>query len=116
MNTLFLTNLLTQLLTHFFPCQLFWLLLTLRVPVSGSSSGEAEEVNMVVEDVLGPLEDGERAAHWSLLHYSINLNPALREQIATDVESYVSSSELMRINDKGETVTSPILLIYFFKP
>ena len=68
-------------------------------------SGEAKEVNIVVEDVLGPLVHDERVPHWSLLHYSINLNPAMRQQIAADVESFVSSSELMRINEAGETVS-----------
>jgi len=86
--------------------KLFWLLLTLPVPVIGGA--EAEEVNIVVEDVLGPLvsqdQVGERDPIWSLLHYSINLNPAMRQQIAADSERYVSSSELMRINEDGETV------------
>ena len=86
--------------------KLFWLLLTLPVPVIGGA--EAEEVNIVVEDVLGPVvsqdQVGERDPIWSLLHYSINLNPAMRQQIAADVESFVSSSELMRINEAGETV------------
>ena len=86
--------------------KLFWLLLTLPVPVIGGA--EAEEVNIVVEDVLGPVvsqdQVGERDPIWSLLHYSINLNPAMRQQIAADSERYVSSSELMRINEAGETV------------
>jgi hypothetical protein len=91
--------------------QLFWLLLSLPVPVSGGD--EAKEVNITVEDVLGPLpEEGERISHWSMLHYSINLNPALRQQISADVESYVSSSELMRINDKGDAVSES----HFFCP
>ena len=63
-----------------------------------------EEVNICVRDVLGPLEGEERVPHWSLLHYSVNLNPALRQQIAADVEGYVSSAELMRIKDDGKAV------------
>ena len=59
-------------------------------------------VNITVEDILGPLgKDGEPTECLSLLHYSINLNPALRRQIQADVVGYMSQSELKLVPDEA---------------
>ena len=70
----------------------FYNLLTMPVPRCDKSGGM---VNITVEDILGPLgNDDEPIGCLSLLHYSINLNPALRQQIQADITGYMSQSEL----------------------
>jgi hypothetical protein len=85
----------------------FYNLLTMPVPMCG---GSGDMVNIAVEDILGPLgEDGEPIVCLSLLHYSINLNPALRRQIQADVVGYMSQSELKLVPDKASGTAGEVV-------
>lgn len=83
--------------------EVFWNLITMPVPVCDSSGAM---VNINVEDILGPLDPNTGAViePLSLLHYSVNLNPALRQQIRADIFGYMSQSELKLVTTGGDDV------------
>ena len=75
--------------------ELFAILLTMLVPPDNS--------DITVDDVLGPPNKnarkgafvfGDRINDLSLLEYSFNLNPALREQLMPEISALISESEL----------------------
>ena len=71
----------STMLLHFASLlQVFYSLLTCPVPTCDK---DGRLVDILVEDILGPKgDDGVlKPPCFSLLHYSVNLNPSLRQQI-----------------------------------
>jgi hypothetical protein len=83
----------------------FWALMSL--PFSSMPSEGIDEIHISVQDILGPemhdhsTSNSSSLVHYdssfSLLHYSFNLNPTLRQQIAIDLHELVSSCELKNV-------------------
>ena len=96
----------------------FWALMSLPFP--STSSEVSDDVYISVQDILGPeMHDYSRAGSlslvhynpsFSLLHYSYNLNPTLRQQIAVELHELVSSCELRQLKEvNGRNVLTDAL-------
>ena len=85
----------------------FAVLITMHIP--GSSANGEDGHDITVDDILGPLirdEAGDvkltpegaptRDDNLSLLSFSFNLNPAMRQQLSSVFGSFMSDSELRR--------------------
>ena len=96
----------------------FWALMS--IPFPSTASEVADSVYISVQDILGPeMHDYSRAGSlslvhynpsFSLLHYSFNLNPTLRQQIAVELHELVSSCELRQLKEvNGRNVLTDAL-------
>ena len=79
--------------------EVFALLLSKPIEIRDDAAKKDVKLDVRVEDILGPkvLADDktmERDHKFSLLTYSFNLNPALRDQLGQDLAGFVSSYEM----------------------
>ena len=76
-------------------CELFAALISKPIPVS-SERGESKFQDICVGDITG---GGQR--QWSLLSFSFNLNPALRDQLSSEMSLlYADTSDHMTRGDQ----------------
>ena len=76
--------------------EVFALLLSKPIEIRDDAAMKYDQIDVRVEDILGPKDDKtmERDHKFSLLTYSFNLNPALRDQLGQDLAGFVSSYEM----------------------
>ena len=79
--------------------EVFALLLSKPIEIRDDAAMKDDQIDVIdvrVEDILGPKDDKtmERDHKFSLLTYSFNLNPALRDQLGQDLAGFVSSYEM----------------------
>ena len=76
--------------------EVFALLLSKPIEIFDDAANQHVKLDVRVEDILGPKDDKtmERDHKFSLLTYSFNLNPALRDQLGQDLAGFVSSYEM----------------------
>ena len=79
--------------------EVFALLLSKPIEIRDDAAKKDDQIDVIdvrVEDILGPKDDKtmERDHKFSLLTYSFNLNPALRDQLGQDLAGFVSSYEM----------------------
>ena len=83
------------------------MLLSMCVPAPGDSD---KATDITIDDIFGRDandSDGTSAAgevaaageRWSLLRFSVNLNPALRDQLSAEISALQSDTEMRRIHD-----------------
>jgi hypothetical protein len=75
-------------------------------------SAEVPEVgDITVGDILGLAGEGgaageDASGRWSLLAFSFNLNPALRDQLSTEISGLQSTTELRRAGPDGAAAST----------
>ena len=85
--------------------EVFALLLSKPIEIRDDAANQHVKLDIRVEDILGPkvLADDkttERDHKFSLLTYSFNLNPALRDQLGQELAGFVSSYEMYADSSK----------------
>ena len=86
--------------------ELFAVLLSRCVPAVKEGG---DRIDITVDDIFGSADSA--GGGWSLLRFSINLNPAMRDQLSTAISALQSDTEMRRRQD-GMAATKAHSLLY----